>query len=136
MLQKKSGMLGLTGFSDLRDIEQAAEDGNKACRLALQMNAYRIKKYIGAYAAAMNGLDAIVFTAGIGENSALIRSLACEEMDFLGIRLDQEKNRIRSKDLREINSPDSAVKVLVIPTNEELEIARQAYKLEVPQQSP
>lgn len=136
MLQKKSGMLGLTGFSDLRDIEQAAEDGNKACRLALQMNAYRIKKYIGAYAAAMNGLDAIVFTAGIGENSALIRSLACEEMDFLGIRLDQEKNRIRSKDLREINSPDSAVKVLVIPTNEELEIARQAYKLEIPQQSP
>ena len=135
MLQKESGMLGLTGYSDLRDIEREAEKGNVACQLALKMNAYRIKKYIGAYAVAMNGLDAIVFTAGIGENSDVVRELVCEDMDFLGIRLDQEKNKARSRDLREINSAASKVKVLVIPTNEELEIARQAYDLEILQRS-
>ncbi|MCB0485319.1 MAG: acetate kinase, partial [Flavobacteriaceae bacterium] len=87
MLQKESGMLGLTGFSDLRDIEAEAEKGNEQCQLALDMNAYRIKKYIGAYAAAMNGLDAIVFTAGIGENSDVIRRLVCSNMAYLGIEL-------------------------------------------------
>lgn len=129
LLQKESGMIGLTGFSDLRDIESEAEKGNKDCQLALQMNAYRIKKYIGAYAVAMNGLDAIVFTAGIGENSDLIRKLVCENMDFIGITLDEEKNRIRSKDIRTISVPSSPVKILVIPTNEELEIAKQSLKL-------
>ncbi len=93
LLQKESGMLGLTGYSDLRDIESAAENGNKDCQLALQMNAYRIKKFIGAYASVMNGLDAIVFTAGIGENSALIRNLVCKDQEFLGIRLDEEKKQ-------------------------------------------
>lgn len=129
LLTNKSGMLGLTGFSDLRDIEAEAEKGNKNCILALNMNAYRIKKYIGAYVAAMNGLDAIIFTAGIGENSNVIRKLVCEDMDYFGIILDESKNDERSKDLREINTPTSKVKILVIPTNEELEIAKQAFQL-------
>jgi len=129
ILQKESGMFGLTGFSDLRDIEDAAEKGDKTCKVALQMNAYRIKKYIGSYAAAMNGLDAIVFTAGIGENSDVIRKLVCTNMEFLGIKLDMEKNSIRSKEIREINTADAQTKILVIPTNEEIEIAKQSFKL-------
>lgn len=129
ILSKKSGMLGLTGFSDLREIEAEAGNGNKDCLLALEMNAYRIKKFIGAYAAAMNGLDAIVFTAGIGENSDVLRGLVCEDMDFLGIQLNTELNAIRSKDARDISTEASRVKVLVIPTNEELEIAKQSYEL-------
>ena len=129
LLQKQSGMLGLTGFSDLRDIEANAEKGNEDCQLALDMNAYRIKKYIGSYTAALNGLDAIVFTAGIGENSSYIRKLVCADMDFLGIELDNEKNEIRSKEDREINSSNSKTKILVIPTNEEIEIASQVYNL-------
>lgn len=129
MLQKQSGMLGLTGFSDLRDIEAEAAKGNKECQLALDMNAYRIKKYIGSYAAAMNGLDAIVFTAGIGENSVLIRDLVCKNMDYLGINLDTEKNNLGAKRLTEIQSETSKVKVLIIPTNEEVEIAKQSYQL-------
>ncbi|MDX1827946.1 MAG: acetate kinase [Lutibacter sp.] len=129
MLQKESGMLGLTGFSDLRDIESEAEKGSKECQLALDMNAYRIKKYIGAYAAAMNGLDAIVFTAGIGENSVFIRKLVCKDMQYLGIDLDIEKNDLRAKKLTEVQSETSKVKVLIIPTNEEVEIAKQSYQL-------
>ena len=129
ILQKQSGMLGLTGFSDLRDIEAEAEKGNKACQIALDMNAYRIQKYIGSYAAVMNGLDAIVFTAGIGENSDVIRRLVCRNLDYLGIELDEEKNAVRSKEIREINTPGSRVKILVVPTNEEREIAKQSYKL-------
>ncbi len=95
MLQKESGMLGLTGFSDLRDIEEQAKKGNTKCQLALDMNAYRIKKYIGSYAAVMNGLDAIVFTAGIGENSDIIRKLVCTNMEYLGMELDEEKNKVK-----------------------------------------
>ncbi|NIK92375.1 acetate kinase [Mangrovimonas sp. CR14] len=129
LLNKKSGMLGLTGFSDLRDIESEAEKGNKNCQLALEMNAYRIKKYIGSYAAAMNGLDAIVFTAGIGENSSVLRSLVCRDMDYLGIQLDLDKNEKRSREVRTIHGQDSRVSILVVPTNEELEIARQVYSL-------
>ncbi|MGV6844817.1 MAG: acetate/propionate family kinase [Lutibacter sp.] len=129
MLQKESGMLGLTGLSDLRDIEAAAEKGNENCQLALDMNAYRIKKYIGAYTAVMNGLDAIVFTAGIGENSSCMRKLICSNMDYLGIDLDEEKNNIRAKNLTLINSENSKVKVLIIPTNEEVEIAKQSFQL-------
>lgn len=128
-LQKESGMLGLTGYSDLRDIEAEAEKGNSACRLALQMNAYRIKKFIGAYAAVLNGLDAIVFTAGIGENSDVIRELVCNEMDFLGIKLNKDQNTIRSKEIRDISIPSSKVRILIVPTNEELEIARQSFEL-------
>ncbi len=129
LLHHKSGMLGLTGYSDLRDIESEAEKGNRDCQLALEMNAYRIKKYIGAYAAAMNGLDTIIFTAGIGENSNVIRALVCKEMEFLGIKLDESENNIRSKEFRKISKADSKVAVLVIPTNEELEIAKQVFSL-------
>jgi acetate kinase len=128
VLIKESGMLGLTGYSDLRDIEAEAERGNTDCRLALEMNAYRIKKYIGAYATIMNGLDAILFTAGIGENSDLIRAMVCSDMQFLGITLDNDKNKQKSKGIREINTASSPVKILVIPTNEELEIAKQSYQ--------
>ena len=129
LLQKKSGMLGLTGYSDLRDIEANAEKGNIECQLALAMNSYRIKKFIGSYAAALNGLDAIVFTAGIGENSSLIRKLVCTDMEFFGIELDSNKNEIRSKEIRAINTINSKTKILVIPTNEEIEIANQVYEL-------
>ena len=129
LLQKQSGMLGLTGFSDLRDIESNAENGNADCQLALAMNAYRIKKFIGSYAAVLNGLDAIVFTAGIGENSSYMRKLVCTDMDYFGLELDDAKNEIRSKEMREINAPNSKTKILVIPTNEEIEIANQVYNL-------
>ncbi len=129
ILQKESGMLGLTGYSDLREIEEEAQQGNRTCQLALEINAYRIKKYIGAYATAMNGLDAIVFTAGIGENSSIIRDLVCRDLDFIGIELDATQNLLRSNEIREINASNSKVKVLVVPTNEELEIAKQAYEL-------
>ena len=129
MLQKQSGMLGLTGYSDLRDIEANAENGNADCQLALAMNAYRIKKYIGSYAAVLNGLDAIIFTAGIGENSSYIRKLVCTDMDYFGIQLDESKNEMRSKEVREINTVDSKTKILVIPTNEEIEIANQVFEL-------
>ena len=129
LLSKKSGMLGLTGHRDLRDIEAKAKTGNKECILALEMNAYRIKKYIGAYTAAMNGLDAVVFTAGIGENSSTLRSLVCTDMDYLGITLDPAKNESKSSNIREIGSTEAKVKILVVPTNEELEIAKQAFGL-------
>ena len=129
LLNKKSGMLGLTGYSDLREIQAKAGEGDVKCQLALEMNAYRIKKYIGAYSSAMNGLDVLIFTAGIGENSAYLRDLVCSEMDFLGIELDAEKNNQKSLEFREINKSSSRVKILVIPTNEELEIAKQTFQL-------
>ena len=129
VLLKQSGMLGLTGYSDLRDIEAEAEKGNKDCQLALHMNAYRIRKTIGAYAAALNGLDAIVFTAGIGENSSYMRNLICTDMNYFGIEIDAAKNQIRSKELREINSENATTKVLVVPTDEEYEIANQVFQL-------
>lgn len=129
LLQKESGMLGLTGFSDLRDIEFEAEKGNKNCQLALDMNAYRIKKYIGSYIAVMNGLDAVVFTAGIGENSDVIRRLVCTNLETFGIELDVEKNKVRAKELTEIHKNTSKVKIIIIPTNEELEIAKQSFEL-------
>jgi acetate kinase len=129
LLLKESGMLGLTGFSDLREIELQAEEGNASCQLALDMNAYRIKKIIGSYTAVMNGLDAIIFTAGIGENSSYIRKLVCTDMEYFGMELDEAKNEIRSKEMREINTANSKTKIMVIPTNEEMEIANQVYDL-------
>ncbi len=129
LLIKKSGMLGLTGFADLRDIQAEAQKGNNDCILAMEMNAYRIKKYIGAYTAALNGVDAIVFTAGIGENSSALRKMVCTDMDYLGITLDDSKNELKSSSVREVNTKSSKVKILVIPTNEELEIAKQAFGL-------
>ncbi len=129
LLNKQSGMFGLTGFSDMRDIGKNARDGNEDAILALEIYAYRIKKYIGSYAAILNGLDAIIFTAGVGENDAGTRQRVCRELQFLGIHLDEEKNRMSSTEIREINMDDSAVKILVVPTNEELEIAKQCYEL-------
>lgn len=129
VLNKKSGMVGLTGFSDMRDVKAEIANGNKEAALAYDMYAYRIRKYIGAYAAAMNGLDAIVFTAGVGENDSLSRKLSSRNLEFLGIKLDEEKNEQHKTGIREINTADSLVKILIVPTNEELEIARQCFEL-------
>jgi acetate kinase len=129
LLNKQSGMQGLTGFSDMRDITKAKAAGDKEAHLAYDMYAYRVKKYIGAYAAVMNGLDAIVFTAGVGENDANIRRLICTEMDYLGIKLDEEKNEERRGNIRDIRQEGSPVSILIVPTNEELEIVKQCYAL-------
>lgn len=129
LLNKQSGMQGLTGFSDMRDISKAIAEGDKQADLAYEMYAYRIKKYIGSYAAILNGLDAVVFTAGVGENDADIRIRVCANMNFLGIMPDKEKNNLRSAVIREISTDDSPVKVLVVPTDEELEIAKQCFEL-------
>jgi acetate kinase len=129
LLNQESGMLGLTGEADLREILKKAANGNEECKNALNLAGYRIRKFIGSYTAILNGLDAIIFTAGIGENSAEMRKLACENLDFLGIHLDSEKNNMHSKEIREIQSSSSKVKILVIPTNEEIEIAKQSYDL-------
>src|SRR5690606_23230559 len=131
LLTRKSGMLGLTGFVDLRDIESLAAQGDVACKVALEMNAYRISKYIVSYTAAMNGLDDLVSTAGIGENSELLRQMVCEKLDFLGIVLDRDKIKKVNGEIWVISSDHSKVEILVIPTNEELEIARQVYSLPV-----
>ena len=128
LLQKKSGMLGLTGYSDLREIEEKAVAGDEKCQEALVLNSYRIKKFIGAYAAIMNGLDSIVFTAGIGENSENMRRLVCKNMDYLGIELDAELNSKREKGIREINISGAKTKVLIVPTDEEAEIAKQVFE--------
>jgi acetate kinase len=129
LLNKESGMLGLAGSNDMRDIRQMIDSNDHNAMLACEMYAYRIKKFIGAYAAAMNGLDAIVFTAGIGENDPAMREMVCSEMDFLGIHLDNFANRSTETGLKQISSAFSRVKALVIPTNEELEIAEQCQAL-------
>ncbi|MBC6608431.1 acetate kinase [Hymenobacter sp. BT188] len=129
LLNKNSGMLGLTGFSDMRDITKALLAGDPTAALAYDLYAYRIQKYIGAYAAVLNGLDAVVFTAGVGENDARIRALVCRSMEFLGLHLDDGRNEKWAKELREINQAEARVKILVVPTNEELAIARQCVAL-------
>lgn len=129
ILNKESGMQGLTGDTDMRDVESRYLDGDKVAIRAYDMYAYRIQQFIGKYAAALNGLDAIVFTAGIGENDTLVRKLVCKNMDYFGLELDEEKNAVRSKEIREINKERAKTKILVIPTNEELEIARQSFDL-------
>ena len=129
ILNKKSGVLGLSGVSsDFRDLSQAESEGNKRAELALEAFRYRVTKYIGAYAAAMNGVDAITFTAGVGENDAEVRKLVCRNLSYLGVRIDDAKNSVRGKRV-EISTPDSAVRVFVIPTNEELAIARDTLRL-------
>ena len=128
-LNKESGMLGISGFSDQRDILDGAAKNDKRCQLALQMQAYSMKKYIGAYLAALNGTDAIVFTAGIGENSPVFREAVCENMEALGIELDDAKNKEQSSAERIVSSANSKIKVLVIPTNEEFIIARDVIEL-------
>ena len=129
LLNKKSGLLGLSGVSsDMRDVYNAADEGNERAQMTLDIWAYRVKKYIGAYAAAMGGLDAVIFTAGIGENDKRSRASVCEGLEFMGIKLDPEKNNIRGIEA-EISAADSKVKVWVIPTNEELAIARDTLEL-------
>ena len=129
LLQKESGLLGLTGYSDLREIQKAAGEGNNDCQLALTMTAYRIKKFIGSYIAALNGVDALVFTAGIGENSSVLRAMVCENMEALGIQIDAKRNSQRTTSILDIQKDNSEVRILVIPTNEELEIAKQTFNL-------
>lgn len=130
MLNKHSGLYAVSGISsDMREIVQAMEEGNGNARLAFEMYEYRLRKYIGGYAAAMNGVDAIVFTAGVGENSAVLREAVCTQLTYMGVRLDEEANRAASSQERLISMPDSPVAVLVIPTNEELMIARDTYRL-------
>lgn len=129
LMNKQSGVYGMTGISsDFRDIEDAAKDGNELAKVALEAYAHKVKKYIGAYTSIMNGVDAIVFTAGLGENGISMREMICKDMDFFGVKLSSEKNNVRGKETV-ISSDDSRVKVLLIPTNEELMIARDTLKL-------
>ncbi|HRS21445.1 MAG TPA: acetate kinase [Clostridia bacterium] len=129
ILNKKSGVLGISGVSsDFRDIEEAANKGNERAQLALDVYAHYVKKFIGAYAAVMNGVDAIVFTAGLGENSASMRSSICKDMSYLGVELDETKNNVRGKET-DVSKDGSKVRVLLIPTNEELVIARDTAEL-------
>ena len=129
VLNKKSGVYGMSGVSsDFRDVENAANDGNKKAEVALESFAYRVAKYVGAYAAAMSGVDAIAFTAGVGENDKITRKKVCEYLGFLGIEIDDEANSKRGQEIV-ISTPDSKVSVLVIPTNEELAIARETLAL-------
>lgn len=129
VLNKKSGMLGISGVSsDGRDLDAAAEAGNKRAQLALDVFDYRVIKYIGAYAAVMNGVDAIAFTAGIGENNIKMRKDVCSSLTYLGVKLDEEKNNVRGEE-RIISADDSKVQVLLVPTNEELAIARETLAL-------
>jgi acetate kinase len=130
MLNKHSGLLGLSGVSsDMRDLEQAEQEGNTQAKLAREMFSYRIRKYIGAYAAVLDGVDAIVFSGGIGEHDAAARRQSTEGLGFLGCRVDPTRNDARSTDARTISTDDSQVTVFVIPTNEELVIAQETRKL-------
>ena len=130
LLNKKSGMMGFTGVSsDMREVGAAIEAGNERCKIALEMYNYRIKKYIGSYSAAMGGVDIIVFTAGVGEHQWDVREGALTDMEYLGIKLDVEKNRQVNGEEAVISAPDSKVTVCVIPTDEELLIARDTLAL-------
>lgn len=130
LLNKKSGLLGLSGVSnDVRDISDAADNGNKRAKLALEIFSYRIRKYIGAYAAAMKGINAIVFTAGVGENASDVREKICQGLDFLGVKLDITKNQTVGSEKAVITQDDSEITVCVIPTNEELMIAQDTFEV-------
>ena len=129
LLNKESGVYGLSGISsDFRDLEKAAEEGNERAQLAQDVFGYRVAKYIGAYTAAMNGVDAIVFTAGLGENNNIMREYICSYLGYLGVKIDQKENAIRSEE-KVVSTADSKVKVMVVPTNEELAIARETVEL-------
>jgi acetate kinase len=128
MMNKKSGLAGITGSSDMRDVTARFDAGDKDATLALDMWAYTLKKYIGSYAAAMGGVDAIIFTAGIGENHVRAREWACEGLEFMGVKIDKERNAA-ARDEAKISADDSKVQVWVIPTNEELAIANDTLEL-------
>ncbi len=128
-LNKKSGVLGVSGVSsDFRDVQEAAESGNERAMLALDIFCYKVKRFVGDYIGIMNGADAIIFTAGIGENNDLVRRKILEDLDFLGIKIDLEKNTVKGKEI-DISTPDAKIKTLVVPTNEELAIARETKRL-------
>lgn len=131
LFNKQSGMLAIAGSSDARDVSSKLEKGDANAQLCYDMYSYRVKKYIGAYTAVLNGADAIIFTAGLGEHDALMRSMACKDLEYLGIQLDEEKNQSlnHAKEPVEIQSENSKVKILIVPTNEELQIAREVYAL-------
>lgn len=129
LLNKKSGVFGLCGYTDMRDVASAAANGDKKAQVAEDSYFYRIKKYVGAYAAAMGGCDVLVFTAGVGENQSLMREKVCENMEYMGIKLDKEKNNEIHGEEAIISTPDSKVKVVVIPTDEELMIASDTMAL-------
>ena len=132
ILNKKSGLLGITGkYIDRRDIVKAAKEGDERAQLAIEIECYRLKKYIGAYAAALGGVDAIVFTAGVGENSPIHRAKVCERLEFIGVKIDPEKNEkaVGGKEEVDISTPDSKVRVFVIPTNEELVFAEDVVAI-------
>lgn len=130
LLNKHSGLMGISGHSsDMRDIIEEMESGNDRARKAFEVFSYRVKKYIGSYAAAMGGLDALVFTGGIGENAEKVREKSLEGLDFIGVKLDMERNLVKSSEEREITSDDSRVRAFVIPTNEELVIALETKQI-------
>jgi acetate kinase len=129
LLNKRSGLLGLSGRADMREVQAAAESGDADAALALDVYLHRIRHYVGAYAAVLGGIDALVFTAGVGENSPVVRERTVAGLGFLGLRLDPEANAARSRDARVISAAASPAAVLVVPTNEELEIARQTAAL-------
>lgn len=130
MLNKHSGLLAISGISsDMREITEGMEKGDPNCTLAFEMYEYRVRKYIGSYAAALNGVDVIVFTAGVGENSVVLRQKVLEQLTYLGVEIDEELNKVRSGEPRRISTPNSKVEVLVIPTNEELVIARDTHRI-------
>ena len=129
LLNKNSGLKGICGYNDMREVIKRKNRGDEQAKIALEVYTYRIKKYIGAYYAVLSTLDGIVFTAGIGENSPEIRELCCHGLNELGIDIDSAKNRTGKKEEREINTPESRVKILVIPTNEELRIAQETKKV-------
>lgn len=126
LFNKRSGMMGMTGFGDMREVHRLIAEGDKNAKLALDVYIHRIVSYIGAYAAQLGGLDAITFTAGVGENDEIVRRMVCEKLAPFGVKLDQEKNDTRSKESRIISTPDSSVVVAIVPTNEELAIARKS----------
>ncbi|MBR6327261.1 MAG: acetate kinase, partial [Alphaproteobacteria bacterium] len=128
ILNKQSGMFGICGYSDNRDVETRFENGDEKCVLAMNMYVHSIVRFIGSYIAVLGGVDAIVFTAGVGENGSILRRLVVEKLSYLGIKLDVENNKKRGQTV-EISTPDSKVKVFVIPTNEELMIAQDTMRL-------
>ncbi|WKN31152.1 acetate kinase [Porifericola rhodea] len=129
VLNKQSGLKGIAGDNDMRHIVERYQNNEADAQLALEMYTYRIKKFIGSYLAILGPLDAIIFTAGVGENSSLVREMACADLEHLGIKVDEKKNNQRSREIQSIAHEDSSIALLVVPTNEELSIAEQAYEL-------
>jgi acetate kinase len=129
LLNKKSGVLGMCGVSDMRDLHALVDSGDENAILAQEVYVHRLVHYVGAYAALLGGIDALVFTAGIGENDDVIRELLCDRLGLFGVKLDKASNSERSGDVRIISTPDSNIKIVICPTNEELAIAQEVVRL-------